>query len=367
MTTIGSAVVAEDLRKRFKKTEALAGCDLEVRAGSVCGLLGPNGAGKTTVIRILATLLRPDGGRAEVAGHDVVREAATVRTRIGLLGQNAAVDEILSGRQNLVMFGRLFHIGLAGARRRADELLEQFELVEAADRPVKQYSGGMRRRLDLAASLILAPAVLFLDEPTTGLDPRGRNEVWAAIRQLVRDGTTVMLTTQYLDEADQLADRISVIDSGRVIAEGTPTELKSKVGGDMIDVVVTDAGTLPQVAAIVDGVTSTAPQVDPDARRVSAPVDDRMAAMTRVLSELGEAGIAPEDLALRRPTLDEVFMKEERGTSLMVMITLRCAARGRSPWPGGRAAIPETGYSGSSSSADSACSIDRRRRSATCV
>ena len=309
MTVVAPAVVAEDLRKQFKKTEALAGFDLEVRAGSVCGLLGPNGAGKTTALRILTTLLRPDGGRAEVAGHDVVRDAGLVRARIGLLGQNAAVDEILSGRQNLVMFGRLFHLGGSRARRRAVELLEQFELTEAADRPVKQYSGGMRRRLDLATSLILAPPVLFLDEPTTGLDPRGRNEVWAAIRQLVRDGTTVVLTTQYLDEADQLADRISVIDVGRVIAEGTPIELKSLVGGDRIDVVVPDPSELTRVGAIVDRVASAAAEVDSDARRVSAPIDDRMAAMTRVLHDLGEAGIVPEDLALRRPTLDEVFMK----------------------------------------------------------
>jgi len=208
-------VLAEGLRKRYGPANALEGFDLAVPEGSVCGLLGPNGAGKTTAVRILATLLRPDGGRARVAGFDVVRQAAQVRYRIGLLGQHAAVDEVLGGRQNLVLFGRLHHLGAVAAGRRADELLERFGLGEVGGKPVKQYSGGMRRRLDLAASLILAPPVLFLDEPTTGLDPRGRNEVWEAVRALVAGGTTVLLTTQYLDEADQLADRISVIDHGR--------------------------------------------------------------------------------------------------------------------------------------------------------
>ena len=215
------------------------------------GLLGPNGAGKTTAVRILATLLRPDGGRAEVAGLDVVRQAAQVRRRIGLVGQNAAVDEILSGKQNLVMFGRLYHLGRRQAQQRADELLEHFSLGDTGRKPVKQYSGGMRRRLDLAASLILAPSVLFADEPTTGLDPRGRSEVWASIRALVRDGTTVVLTTQYLDEADQLADQICVIDTGRVIAEGSPDRLKSQLGGDRIDVVVREADQLAAAASVV--------------------------------------------------------------------------------------------------------------------
>jgi ABC-2 type transport system ATP-binding protein len=304
-----STVVAEGLLKRYGSTMALDGFDLVVRRGSVCGLLGPNGAGKTTAVRVLTTLLRPDGGRAEVAGFDVVREAGRVRQRIGLVGQTPAVDEVVSGRENLVMFGRLFHLGTHRARARADELLEHFGLADTGRKAVKQYSGGMRRRLDLAASLILAPEVLFLDEPTTGLDPRGRNEVWASIRSLVASGTTVMLTTQYLDEADQLADRICVIDSGRVIAEGTPDELKSRLGGDRIDVVVARVEDLTAAAAIVEGAAAGAPDVDPDLRRVSAPVADRMAAMTGILAGLSAASITAEDLSVRRPTLDEVFME----------------------------------------------------------
>jgi ABC-2 type transport system ATP-binding protein len=302
------AVVAEGLRKRYGDTVALDGFDLAVPAGSVCGLLGPNGAGKTTAVRILATLLRPDGGRAEVAGFDVARQSAQVRYRIGLVGQHAAVDEILGGRQNLMMFGRLYHLGTATARRRADELLERFGLTEAAGKPVKQYSGGMRRRLDLAASLILSPPVLFLDEPTTGLDPRGRNEVWQAVRILVAGGTTVLLTTQYLDEADQLADWISVIDTGRVIADGTPDQLKSKLGGDRIDVVVRSADELAAAADLVGRVTGARAEIEPDSRRISAPVRDRVTALTEVVRALDGAGITAEDIALRRPTLDEVFL-----------------------------------------------------------
>jgi ABC-2 type transport system ATP-binding protein len=301
-------VLAEGLRKRYGKASALDGFDLAVPEGSVCGLLGPNGAGKTTAVRILTTLLRPDGGRALVAGYDVVRQAAHVRYRIGLLGQHTALDEVLSGRQNLVLFGRLHHLGAAAAGRRADELLERFGLAGTGAKPVKQYSGGMRRRLDLAASLILAPPVLFLDEPTTGLDPRGRNEVWEAVRALVAAGTTVLLTTQYLDEADQLADRISVIDQGRVIAEGSPDQLKSKLGGDRIDVVASRADQLAATAAIVGRLSGAEPEVDPDTRRASAPVPDRVAALTAAARELDAAGIAVEDIALRRPTLDEVFL-----------------------------------------------------------
>jgi ABC-2 type transport system ATP-binding protein len=303
-----SAIVAEGLRKRYGGTVALDGLDLEVPAGVVCGLLGPNGAGKTTAVQVLTTLRVADGGRAQVAGFDVARQPAQVRRNVGLVAQSAAVDEILSGRQNLTMFGRLLRLGTAGARRRADELLERFGLADAGSRPVKDYSGGMRRRLDLAASLILSPPVLFLDEPTTGLDPRGRGEVWAAVRGLVDGGTTVLLTTQYLEEADQLAHAIAVIDHGRVIAEGSPDELKARLGGDRIDVVVHDDGALATAAAIVGAAAGGEPELDCDRRRVSAPVRDRMAALDEVMRGLSDARIEAEDVALRRPTLDEVFL-----------------------------------------------------------
>jgi ABC-2 type transport system ATP-binding protein len=302
------AIEAQGVRKRYRTQAALDGFDLAVPEGTVCGLLGPNGAGKTTAVRILSTLLRLDEGRAEVAGFDVMRQASEVRYRIGLLGQTPAVDEILSGRQNLVMFGRLFHLG-KGAGRRADELLERFDLADTESKPVKQFSGGMRRRLDLAASLILAPQVLFLDEPTTGLDPRGRNEVWDAIRGLVQGGTTVLLTTQYLDEADQLADRIAVIDTGRVIAEGTPNELKSRIGGDRLDAVVHDVSVLPAAAAILARVAGQPAETDAENRRASVAVSDRVRTLTEALRALDEAGIEAEDIALRRPTLDEVFLQ----------------------------------------------------------
>ncbi|MBB4932904.1 ABC-2 type transport system ATP-binding protein [Lipingzhangella halophila] len=248
----GVAIQAADVRKRYKGKPALDGFDLTVPMGTVCGLLGPNGAGKTTAVRILTTLLRADAGRVYVAGHDVRTEPRTVRYRIGLVGQNASVDELLSGRQNLVMFGKLYHLTRAAARRRAEELLERFGLTEAADQAVAEYSGGMRRRLDLATSLILAPPVLFLDEPTTGLDPRARIDVWDSIRSLVGSGTTVLLTTQYLEEADQLADQIAVIDAGRVVAEGTPDELKAKVGPDRVET-VTRKPTLDEVFLHVTG------------------------------------------------------------------------------------------------------------------
>jgi ABC-2 type transport system ATP-binding protein len=301
-------VLAEGLRKRYGPADALDGFDLSVAEGSVCGLLGPNGAGKTTAVRILTTLLRPDGGRARVAGFDVVGQAAQVRQRIGLLGQHPALDEVLSGRQNLVLFARLHHLRAAAAGRRADELLERFGLAGTGSKPVRHYSGGMRRRLDLAASLILAPPVLFLDEPTTGLDPRGRNEVWAAVRALVTGGTTVLLTTQYLDEADQLADRVSVIDQGRVIAEGSPDQLKSKLGGDRLEVVVARADRLAAATVTVARAAGAPAEADPDTRRVGAPVRDRVAALTEAARALHAAGIAVEDIALRRPTLDEVFL-----------------------------------------------------------
>ncbi|TKG66246.1 ATP-binding cassette domain-containing protein [Prauserella endophytica] len=302
------AVVAENLRKRYGDTRALDGFDLTVAPGTVHGLLGPNGAGKTTAVRVFATLLRPDSGTARVAGFDVVRQAERARYRLGLVGQHAAVDELLSGRQNLEMFGRLYHLSAAGARRRAGELLERFRLADTGGKPVKQYSGGMRRRLDLAAGLILAPPVLFLDEPTTGLDPRARNEVWDAIRQLAAAGTTVLLTTQYLEEADQLADRVSVIDHGRVVAGGTTDELKRRIGADRIDVVLRSGADLAAAAALLTGIAGEEAETDPDRRLVSVPVRDRMAALSELVPALASAGITAEDVALRRPTLDEVFL-----------------------------------------------------------
>jgi ABC-2 type transport system ATP-binding protein len=312
------AVSAEALRKRYPGSTELAldGFDLSVPSGTVHGLLGPNGAGKTTAVRILATLLRADGGHAAIDGFDVATQAAQVRRRIGLVGQYAAVDEILDGRRNLVMFGRLFHLSPSDARRRADELLARFGLADTGRRPVGKYSGGMRRRLDLAVSMVLAPAVLFLDEPTTGLDPRGRAEVWDAVRALVADGTTVLLTTQYLDEADQLADRISVLATGgaekgggRVVAEGTPDELRTRIGGDRIDLVVRHAADLPRAAALVERVAGTAAEVDEATRRVAAPVRDRMEALAAVVRGVQHDGIDAEDLTVRRPTLDEVFLQ----------------------------------------------------------
>jgi ABC-2 type transport system ATP-binding protein len=302
------SVLVDGLRKRFGDKIALDGLDLHVRPGTVCGLLGPNGAGKTTAVRILSTLLRCDGGRAEVAGFDVASQATQVRQRIGLIGQHAAVDEVLSGRQNLELFGRLYHLGAAAARARATALLDQFGLADTGAKAVKQYSGGMRRRLDLAAGMILAPEVLFLDEPTTGLDPRGRNEVWDAVRSLVADGTTVLLTTQYLDEADQLADQIAVIDVGRVIAGGSPAELKSRIGGDRIEVVVHDLADLSAAAELLHKIAEVEPERDVDLRKLSAPVRDRVAALTETVRALDAAGVPVEDIALRRPTLDEVFL-----------------------------------------------------------
>ncbi|CAL9533027.1 Daunorubicin_doxorubicin resistance ATP-binding protein DrrA [Streptomyces sp. enrichment culture] len=305
MTVADTAITVEGARKRYGSKDALDGLDLTVARGTVHGVLGPNGAGKTTLVRILSTLLRPDAGRIQVAGHDVVAEAYAVRLRIGLLGQHAALDEELGGRQNLEMFGRLHHLGARRARARADELLARFDLTDTGRKPVSAYSGGMRRRLDLAASLITEPEVLFLDEPTTGLDPRGRAEVWDSVRSLVGAGTTVLLTTQYLEEADQLADRISVVDTGRVVADGTADELKAATGGDRVDVVLRDAGQLGAAVALLplSGV-----RVDTDRRLLSAPVTDRMAALSGVVRALEEAGIEAEDVALRRPTLDEVFL-----------------------------------------------------------
>ncbi|GLY00189.1 MULTISPECIES: daunorubicin resistance protein DrrA family ABC transporter ATP-binding protein [Actinoplanes] len=304
------AVAAEGLRQRYRGgTTGLDDFDLRVPEGTVYGLLGPNGAGKTTAVRVLSTLLRFDSGRAEVAGADVVRQPGTVRERIALTGQYAAVDEILSGRQNLILFARLHRMGPREAQRRADELLDRFALVEAAGRSAGEYSGGMRRRLDLAASMIRRPDVLFLDEPTTGLDPRSRNQVWDAVRGLVADGTTVLLTTQYLDEADQLAARIAVVDSGRVVAEGTPAELKATIGADRLEVAVRDAARLADAVAVVQRVTGTEPDVDPDRRRLRAPVTDRVDALVTTVRALRDAGIAVDDVGVSQPTLDEVFLQ----------------------------------------------------------
>jgi ABC-2 type transport system ATP-binding protein len=303
------AVVAEGLYKRFGETEALRGVDFLVRQGTVCGLLGPNGAGKTTAVRILATLLQPDRGHAQVAGYDVVRDAEKVRYRIGLAGQYAAVDELLTGRANLEMVGQLYHLGRSVAKQRAGELLEQFTLVDAANRLVKTYSGGMRRRLDLAASLIASPPVLFLDEPTTGLDPQSRLDMWDSIRRLVKSGTTVLLTTQYLEEADLLADSIVVIDKGKVIASGKPAELKATAGGARIDVVIVEAARLAEAARILQRVTGAVAHVEMDVRHVTAPVNSGAAALADVVRALDAADIAIDDIALRRPTLDEVFLR----------------------------------------------------------
>jgi ABC-2 type transport system ATP-binding protein len=309
MDSADIAVLAEGLVKRYGEKLALDGFELAVPYGTVYGLLGPNGAGKTTAVRIFSTLIRPNGGRAMVGGFDVLRQPLAVRRSIGLTGQYAAVDEILTGRQNLEMFGRLFHLGAKRAKARAVELFEQYDLVEAADKGVKEYSGGMRRRLDLAASMILAPRVLFLDEPTSGLDPRGRNEVWNAVRDLVARGTTVLLTTQYLDEADRLADRIAVIDQGRTIADDTPAVLKSTVGGDRIEVVCQENADIAAVVKVVARVCVGEPETDDANRLVSAVVADRVSALTEVARVLQDEGIGVEDIALRRPTLDEVFLR----------------------------------------------------------
>ncbi|AXB43302.1 ATP-binding cassette domain-containing protein [Amycolatopsis albispora] len=312
------AIVATGLRKRYRETVALDGFDLSVTRGTVCGLLGPNGAGKTTAVRILATLLRLDSGSASVAGFDVGREPEQVRYRIGLCGQHSAVDNILTGRDNLVMFGRLCHLSPKAARRRADELLEQFGLTHVATLPPKQYSGGMRRRLDLAASLLVTPEVLFLDEPTTGLDPRNRNEVWAEIRAVAASGGTVLLTTQYLDEADQLAGQIAVMNGGRVVAEGSPSELKARIDEDQVDLVLRDPGDLPRARELLELVTGGTAVADPEARRLRAPVRDGAYGLAEAARALAGAGIAVEDIGLRRPTLDEVFLRltEKRAEEL---------------------------------------------------
>jgi ABC transporter DrrB family efflux protein len=304
------AVRVERVVKRFGSTTALAGVDLEVPEGMVFGLLGPNGAGKTTLIRILATLLRPDAGRAELLGLDVVADPSKVREELALTGQFAAVDELLTGRENLEMFGRLFRLSRAEARSRASELLERFELMDAADRTAKTYSGGMRRRLDLASSMLTQPRVLFLDEPTTGLDPRSRNEIWDIVRDLRREGTTVLLTTQYLEEADELADEIAVIDHGRVIAKGTGNELKERVGGHILEVELTNAGQRDEAKAALLRIGCGQPEEDgrPDRLTLPAPRES-LVLVEEAAAELRRAGIGVSEMGLRGPTLDDVFLQ----------------------------------------------------------
>jgi len=314
----------EQLVKRFGTVEALKGVDLEVEKGTLLGLLGPNGAGKTTMVRILATLLLPDGGRAEVDGLDVVRDAEELRFRIGLAGQSAAVDENLTGLENLEMVGRLYGLHRAEARRRATEILDRFDLDEAADRTAKTYSGGMRRRLDLAASLVGRPDVLFLDEPTTGLDPRSRIDVWSFIRELQQEGTTLLLTTQYLDEADQLADRIMVIDVGAVIAEGTSDELKDQIGGEVLEIHVEQPEDATRVAEALKGVGSGEATVDLETRLVRLPVgSEGPVALLESVRRLDDLQIALSDIALHKPTLDDVFLS----------LTGHAAADGQEPEP----------------------------------
>ncbi|MCE7082988.1 ATP-binding cassette domain-containing protein [Streptomyces sp. ST2-7A] len=302
------AIHAEGLVKTFGDVRALDGVDLDVPQGTVLGLLGPNGAGKTTTVRILTTLLRPDSGRAEVAGIDVLTHPNDVRRSIGLSGQFAAVDEYLTGRENLRMVARLYQLSGAHARRRADELLERFNLADAADRIAKNYSGGMRRRLDLAAALVVSPPVMFMDEPTTGLDPRNRQALWEVMKELVAGGTTLMLTTQYLEEADHLADSIAVVDHGRIIARGTSDELKRRSGGDVVEVIARDATRLDETRAILNRLGDGEAGVDTHTRRLTVPAVGGAKLLVEVIRELDAVGIEIDDIGLRRPTLDDVFI-----------------------------------------------------------
>ena len=323
-----AAVVASGLVKTFGEVRALDGVDLVVPRGQVVGLLGPNGAGKTTTVRILSTLLKPTSGTATVAGFDVVKQADEVRRAIGLTGQYAAVDEYLTGRENLRMFGELYHLKPSYVRERSVELLEWFDLTAAADRPVRTYSGGMRRRLDLAASLVAQPSILFLDEPTTGLDPRSRLGLWGVIQGLVAQGTTVLLTTQYLEEADQLANDIVVIDKGRVIAHGTSEQLKDQIGGDRIEIAVVDPAAVGRAVEVIRSVSTGEPKVDE--LRVSAPVSGGSTVLVDAIRALDLEHIEVADLVLRRPTLDDVFLSlTGHGAEDEVAVTPE-PARGRS-------------------------------------
>jgi oleandomycin transport system ATP-binding protein len=304
---MNAVIEAEGLTKRFGATQALGGVDLAAGSGQVLALLGPNGAGKTTIVRILATLLQPDGGRARVCGHDVIADATVVRQLIALTGQYASVDDQLTGTENLIMICRLLGFGRAAARETAREMLDRFDLAEAAGRAVKTYSGGMRRRLDLAASLLGEPVVLFLDEPTTGLDPRGRSQMWDTVRGVVAGGATVLLTTQYLEEADALADQIAVIDHGVVVAAGTPADLKARTGSQTLTVRAADRGATPQVAGIVTAVVGARPDIEADSGLVTVTVGDP-AMLPAVVRRLDDAGIVAAELNLRLPSLDEVFL-----------------------------------------------------------
>ena len=302
------AIVVKGLHKSFGAVRALNGIDLTVRSGTVFGLLGPNGAGKTTLVRVLTTLLRPDGGEARVAGYDVLQEAGKLRSVIGLAGQYAAIDESLTGRENLEMVGRLYHLDGGEARRRADLLLDQFGLSDSAHRRAKTYSGGMRRRLDLAASLVARPQVLFLDEPTTGLDPPARIALWEVIQALAHDNTTVLLTTQHMEEADHLADRIAVIDRGRVIAEGTPAELKGRVGGQVLWMQLGDRSQVADAAEVIASFSSEAPQLSVETGQVSLSMPAGASMLTEIVRRLDAAGMTVSEMALRQPTLDDVFL-----------------------------------------------------------
>ena len=308
---MGSAITAAGLIKRYGGTAVLDGVDLDVRRGTICALLGPNGAGKTTAVRILTTLVRPDAGRVEVAGIDVVRHPRAVRRRIGLIGQQPAVDDVLAARQNLVLFARLHHLGRREAAVRAGELLDQVGLADVGDKPVREFSGGMRRRLDIAAGLVLAPEVLFLDEPTTGLDPAGRRDVWEAVRALVAGGTSVLLTTQYLEEAEQLADDVCVLDGGRVVARGTPRELTAAIGGDRLELVVTDPRRAREAAELAERAAGSVPAGAPTGagERVVVPVARRHGVVGTVVRALDEAGIVVDDVVLRPTTLDEAYLR----------------------------------------------------------